>query len=214
MAVVVNLETGVLCWFLTLATDGKPLDTMIQWFYQFPSLCGPLMGSNMFYYQRVHWSCCPVSSKVPRGLTSTKTDGRWDPADLWGSLLKCVWCPDTWIVVRKRMQNISITLQPILSEKDLPAKIFMSSMDSVTVEWLGSVLYIPSLFDLIWRLGPELSRAVVPVVSAGSFVEGWSGHCTRCWQLTNQLFRWSRHRQDGLVAYGLYSLFGHWLFIR
>lgn len=213
MVVVVNLETWVLCWFLTLATDGKPLVTMIQWFYQFPSLCGSLMGSDTFYYQRVHWSHWPVSSKVPRGLTSTKTDGRWDPADLWGSLLKCVRCSDTWIV-RKRMQNLTITLQPILSEKDLPVKIFISSVNSVIVEWLGSVLYTSLLFDLIWRRGSESSRAVVPVVSTGSFVEGESGHCTWRWQLTKQLHRQSIHRQDGLVAYGLYSVFGHWLFVR
>lgn len=117
---------------------------------------------------------------------------------LWGSSLICTRCPDTWIVLRKRMRNITITLQLILSEKELPAKIFTSSITSVVAEWLGSVLCTPSLSDLFWRLGSELPRAVVTVVSTGSPGGGGSGHCT--WGWAKQLHRQSVHRQDGLVA--------------
>lgn len=88
----------------------------------------------------------------------------------------------------------------------MPAKIFTSSTTSVIAECLGAVLYTPSLSDLFWRLGSDLCRAVVAMVSICSPVGGWSGHCTCSCRLAEQLHRQSIHRQDGLVTYSQYSL--------
>lgn len=107
------------------------------------------------------------------------------------------------------MQNIAITLQPILSENELLAKIFTSSITSVIAEWLGNVLHTPSLSGLFWRLGS--------VIQSCHHCGFYWFSCRRWvrwgWWLTKQLHRQSIHRQDGLAAYSLYSLFvfGHWL---
>lgn len=119
---------------------------------------------------------------------------------------------DTWKHVSRCMDSSQKknakynTLQAIPSQTGWAVKIFTSSITSVIAECLGTVLYTPSLSDLLWRLGSDLCRAVVTMVSTGSLTGGLSGHCTcGCW-LAEQPHRQSIHRQDGLLTYSLYSL--------